>query len=523
MIAALLALQLAAAAPPGELRMGVFVGNDEGRSGQERLLFATADAAKMRDLFVGAGGVAPEDALLLLDRPRRDVELALSEASAKLRAASDEGRPTSLVFYYSGHGDEAGLRLGSTTLTHEVLRERLEASGADLRVAFLDACQSGGAIREKGGARGPAHAFAVEAASARGTAILTSSAASEFSQESQELGGGFFTHYLHAALLGAADRDGDDVVTLNETYAWVHGETAFHTRTTPGTQTPSFDFDLSGAGEVALTRLARAEATLVFAGDLDGTYAVWDATRRRYVAEVRGGAPTALHLPAGAYHVHHRMPGWVDEAAYALGRGDSVTVSETDFLSLAWEDTTARGDLSRQARKAMTPRLTLAAVVGARGFGAQSVAARQYLPAHVIGGVQARFLGVRKGPYWGFDVLTGGGTGQIAVPGGATKTVQVWSYGAGGVAGWATGAAAVLRAGAGGRVELVHLGRSFPGEDTPPQGTTRVAPGLNGWIGLHPGRVHVDLGVSAMLLPVQWDGHPMPGLLEIHLSFGYRF
>jgi len=67
----MIALALAAAlgvAQAGELRLGVFVGNDDGAAGQDKLLFATQDARKMRDLFVGYGQIAPENAHLLQDR-----------------------------------------------------------------------------------------------------------------------------------------------------------------------------------------------------------------------------------------------------------------------------------------------------------------------------------------------------------------------------------------------------------------------------------------------------------------------
>lgn len=513
-------LLLGAVAWADEVRLGVFVGNDEGRGGQEKLLFATADARKMRDLFVAYGQMAPGDAQLLLDRSRRDVEQALVEVRRRVDAAEALGQRATVIFYYSGHGDDEGLQLGAGPIPHEELRGWLEATGADVRIALLDACQSGAAVREKGGVRGPAHEFAIAATTARGTAFLTSSAASELSQESEDLGGGFFTYYLHSGLLGAADADADGVVTLTEAYDYVHGETAFHSRGAPETQTPGFDYDLSGSGEVVLTRLEAADAALVFDGALDGSYAVWDEGRKRYVAEVKGDQPVRLALPRGTYYVHHRMPGWVDEAVYALGPGEAVTVSEVDFLTMAWDDTASRGDLRRQVRKATTPELNLQALVGVRTFGT-SVYGTQYIPAHAVAGVQARFLQRRRGPYWGFDVLTGGGSGTVSFAVVGPQGLDVRSYSAGGVAGWASGAA-IVRAGAGGRVEVVHFQRVFD-DDVPPQASTSVAPGVNTWAGLHWGRVNVDLGWNLLLLPVRWDDHPMPAFSEVSLSFGYRF
>jgi len=505
------------------LRVGIFVGDDLGAPGTEKLLFATSDAQKMRDLFVTYGDVDPRDATLLLDRPRRDVEKALAGARERFRLAKENGRRTLLVFYYSGHGDDQALELGTTPLPHADLRQWLKDTGADVRVALLDACQSGAAIREKGGTRGPSHAFALDASSAHGTAFLTSSAASEFSQESDELGGGFFTYYLHSGLLGAADENGDGEVSLTEAYSYVHGETAFNTRNAPGTQTPSFDYDLSGAGDVVLTTLVKSQSALVFDGNLDGAYAVWDASRKRYVAEVEGRQATRLALPAGTYYVHHRMPGWVDEAQYTLAAGETAHVAPVDFFTMAWADTEARGALQHQVRRATMPRLDLQAMVGARGFGQNSVWATQYIPTHAVAGVQARWLQPFKGPYWGFDLLTGAGTGTVVFDLVGAEKVAVRSYSAGAVAGYATGSASVVRGGIGGRVELVHFTRTFQTESLPPQGSTSVAPGLNAWFGLHYGRVDVDLTWNLLLLPVRWDGHPMPVYGEPLLSLGYRF
>ena len=137
------------------------------------------------------------------------------------------------------------------------------------------------------------------------------------------MGGGFFTHYLHTALLGAADANHNGEVSLPEAYSYVRGETALGTHITPGTQTPSYDYDMGGAGDVVLTTLEKATAHLSFTGGLDGVLSVWDDSRRRYVAEVDGDHTLSLAIRPGDYFVHRRMPGWVDEAAYTVRRGDT--------------------------------------------------------------------------------------------------------------------------------------------------------------------------------------------------------
>ena len=66
----------------------------------------------------------------------------------------------------------------------------------------------------------------------RGHAILTASAEDEAAQESDRIGGSFFTHYLVSGLRGAADSSADGRVTLTEAYRFAFDETLARTGTT---------------------------------------------------------------------------------------------------------------------------------------------------------------------------------------------------------------------------------------------------------------------------------------------------
>ena len=514
----LLSIQLAAAAEPW--RVGLFVGNNEGTTGQERLLFAASDAEKMHDLFVQFGGVPSNRAVLVENGTRRDLEKALVKLREELLVAEQSGAHTEVVFYYSGHGDAGGLQLGTTRVEHEELRRWLENTGADVRVVLLDACQSGGAVRSKGGARGPSYDFTVAAEEVKGTAILTSSAASELSQESEELGGGFFTYYLHGALMGAADADGSGDVTLPEAYAWVHGQTAFASRSAPSQQTPGFDLDLSGSGALVLTSLHSGTGTLAFSGGLEGTYSVWDQGRKRYIAEVSAG--DRLQVAPGTYFIHHRMPGWVDEAAYEVIVEDVVQVRPMDFLTLAYEDTAARGELDKQIRKAERPDAAVRFAVGSRVFNPAKVQG-QYYPTHPIAGIDVRVLPSRRRRlFYGADLLSGGGSGDLLVAPSVTVPVSAQSYSLGGSVGVAT-RERLLRAGIGLRGEVVVLVRDTETFDNA-QGIVTVAPGWTTWAGVQYGRFTADLNLSSMLIPQRWDDQEaLPTYTEIVLAGGWRF
>ena len=72
-----------------------------------------------------------------------------------------------------------------------------------------------------------------QAASTRphGLVLIASSSADEESQESDEIGASFFTHYLASGLLGDADASGDGKVTLSEAYAYAYARTVGETPT----------------------------------------------------------------------------------------------------------------------------------------------------------------------------------------------------------------------------------------------------------------------------------------------------
>lgn len=519
----LLALWVAVPAWANTLRFGLFVGNDEGAPGDPELVFAELDAEKMRDLFVDFGGVKPGDAVLLQGATVGSVRHQFEQITAQIRAARAGGHDAMFFFYYSGHGDDEGLHIGAGRLANEDLRTWLENTDATVRVAMVDACQSGGLIRQKGGARGPPLAFAVPTVeSAHGTAIITSSAASELSQESDEIGGGFFTHYLHTALVGGADWNHDGEVSLSEAYAYVHSETAFHTtKDAPRIQTPSVDLDLAGAGEIVLTTLEEASARLSFPGDLEGTFSVWDESRKRYVAQLEGDAALTLALRPGTFYVHKRMPGWVEEARYTVRRGETHSVLTEDFATVSYESSAARGDLEKVVRRSKLPDLSIRFVAGWRGIATADPNAVYFAP-HAIGGVQATFLGNRR-LYSELDFRTGGGVAQLLIPGLAPIESHQTSTSVGGALGFVT-RPKLVRAGLGARSTAMLVTRRFPEWGLPTQASGVLGVGLDSWVGIHHGRFTGDLVFDWQLLVTKWDdSEGWPACTDLVLSLGYRF
>lgn len=520
---AVLQLWLATTAQADEIRFGLFVGNNEGLVSDLPLVFAESDAEKMRDLFVSHGGMDARNAVLLLGGTNRALDGAFERLAMRTRPLVTEGHDVFFVFYYSGHGDSDSLHLGPTKLDHALLRQRLERTGAQVRIALVDACQSGGLVRRKGGTRGPSMDFATPTVeSMHGSAIITSSAATELSQESSQIGGGFFTHYLHTALSGGADRNRDGVVSLAEAYDYVHIETAFSTREAPEAQTPHGDFDLSGAGSVVLTRLEAADARLAFLGDLQGEYSVWDESRKRYVAEVDGSRPITLAVRPGTFYVHRRLPGWVEEASYSVRRGETRSVLLEDFAVVTYEDTASRGELDKAMRRAKLPDLSLRLVVGYRNLGGPAgTPAHAYFRPMAVGGVQARWLS-RSTNYWGVDLLAGRSSATLGFDDLSPVEVAVGSTSLLGSIGLCT-RPALVRAGVGGRAGVTWLTREFPTWDVDPQVAAALTMGGNSWVGLHHGRFSVDLELDVVWLVTTWDDDPRwPSFGDLLLVGGVR-
>ena len=172
--------------------------------------------------------------------------------------------------------------------------------------------------------------------SVEGLAIITSSAESEQSQESQALRGSFFTHHLVNALRGAADRDRDARVTLDEAYGYAHQETMRSTGRTLALQHPSYRYDLRGAGAVVLTKLVDAgdRAGALLLGE-PGAYLLYDGDDQGAIAaEVsvpENGA--RLLLPPGRYLVQRRARSSYHELSIDLAAG-----KERDLTAESWRE-----------------------------------------------------------------------------------------------------------------------------------------------------------------------------------------
>ncbi|MDX2019824.1 MAG: caspase family protein [Deltaproteobacteria bacterium] len=309
-----------------EVRFALVVGNNKGDAPERSLQYAEEEVSRLASVLQAQGGFAHVQ--LVQGHDRATLEGELRNMRTRIEAARAAGQRTLFMFYYSGHGTKDGLELGDTMLPMRDLRQYLESLQADVRLAFVDACQSGALTGVKGGRRAPAYEIRLaDAGAVSGLAIVTSSTANELSQESDELRGSFFSHNIMAGLRGLADSSGDGQISLSELYDYTFKRTlAFTAASLVGSQHPTRDLRLSGAGDVILARIRPGDARLIFPKERSATYAV--INNGQVMAEINTSPRDSYYLgvPAGQYRVVRRTLDGVSERTYALAAGSHSAI-----------------------------------------------------------------------------------------------------------------------------------------------------------------------------------------------------
>lgn len=351
------------------VRMAVFIGNNIGLADDKPLRYATRDAEQVKAALSELGGIDKGRGQLLLDPDAGKVLAVLQATRDAIVALRGQGQQVQLLLYYSGHGSEDALHMNGEKLPMAKVRGYFKDLEANLKILIADACFSGSLIQAKGAvlAEGVPITYH-DSLKVNGSAILTSSSAGEISQESKELKGSLFTHYLLTAIRGAGDADRDGKVSLWEAYN--HTQASLRrrlaTRNVPA-QNPEFDVDLRGSENVILTRLDLGQSLLTLKGLPQGRYHIMESVGAMQVAEVNITSDDAvvLALPKAPYLVY-RSEGRKGLAGYAdLRKAKAKELVATDFSAMPVGELSAKGYLARPflppngtpIRLALQPRL----------------------------------------------------------------------------------------------------------------------------------------------------------------------
>jgi caspase domain-containing protein len=490
------ALCAAPARADGLHRFAVIVGNDTGGNDTRPLLYARADARKVYDILTRLGGVRADDAQLVLDGSAQDLLAALAATERRAADAHTHGERTALIFYYSGHAKDGALRLGDTQLPLDSLKARIAGSPVDVRIAILDSCRSGELTRTKGSTKGARHApaFQIQAEGprdAKGLVILTSSSSDEDSQESDLVGGSYFSHHLASGLLGGADKSGDGRVTLFEAYAYAYDRTVADTaETAAGPQHPTFSYDLAGNGDLVLTDVAaRREGIYLPREAPGGVYYLVD--HQGFVAaEIVKGEKDAsdrrIALAPGKYRVKRRLADRLRVGDIEVSAGQMITLDEGHLHDAAFSDDPVKGAM----------RVDVSRWSFGGGLGYQSVfdapTRESLFPATGLVGLELQLRDFfRRDWVWGLDASGGGASGVVVLQ---TTTAPFHfselSLASSLVAEWPHRA---LTPFVGGRLAYLFMSRRFDGDAFPAQYFSTISPGIVGGVTWHVTR---DFGVT---------------------------
>lgn len=378
-----LLISLAGLSRAETVRLAVVVGNNAGVGNLPPLRYAETDAGKFARVLLELGDVRADRLQLLQGKSARELESALGRLRAQADAAhaSPENRVV-VLFYFSGHSDGEGIELGNEVLPYTRLKAILTGIG-DVRVVVVDACRSGAGFREKGGKQ--AEPFVIkltDTLQSTGDAFIASSAENEAALESAEVLGSIFTHHLVSGLRGVADLSGDKQVTLGEAYRYAYDQTVARTTLMPvGAQHPTYDYKLSGQGELVMSTLARATAQLVLPLGFERAV-VSDVLRDQVIAEVPTPATREVALPAGQYGLR----------VYKQGQsfGGRIAIADGGRREVKWDELTP---ISSAVNVAAKGALVASQVVDQEGWSDARLLALQAGVVPSIAGIGAQVAG----------------------------------------------------------------------------------------------------------------------------------
>ena len=230
-------------------KLALIIGNSQYEdAGLARLAAPDVDVRALAEILETPGIGAFDEVIPLLNEGLATVRKAIA------RFFDAKHRDDLLLLYFSGHGvrDEQGhlylavrdterAVLAGTAIEASYVTTRMDRSASKRLVLVLDCCHSGafglGTKSAQGSRVGTASAFE---GTGRGRVVLTATDSTQYAWEGDQVIGdvenSLFTHYLIEGLRsGAADRDEDGQITIDEIYDYVYEHVLNDTpKQTPG-------------------------------------------------------------------------------------------------------------------------------------------------------------------------------------------------------------------------------------------------------------------------------------------------
>lgn len=374
LVAFAVVVALCSALPARSETFAIIVGNNTSLDPSDKTLrFADDDAARYHELFTRFGARAqllavldsetqrlfPDAAAVARAPTRQNLRAALAEANHAIERAGNDGRASTFVFVFVGHGSVRG-GMGYVSLLDErftradLFREVVAPSRAAFNHLVIDACDSYFMVSSRGGEptpdeRGPDYSanikqYVLEEDLSRypNTGVLVSTSKRQESHEWEGFRAGVFSHELRSALLGGADVNRDGQIEYSEIGAFIHAANVSledpRARTDVFARAPALDVhrplvDMSAGGRQFIE----------VGKDVAGHFFLEDARGVRVGDFNKGeGASLILAPPPSAYYF---LRGSEHEAKVALDGDGTTVVSRRAFRPLSMA---SRGSLSEE-------------------------------------------------------------------------------------------------------------------------------------------------------------------------------
>ena len=325
-------LVLMICAPAWPARYALLIGNADGGPGRQTLRYPGNDVTGLRDILAGVCGFPAGNISMLVNQSPEQVRRAFAEMRARLAPLSEE---SVVLVYYTGHADDDALMMGEDRFMLADFKKCLDDLPARIRIAVLDACQSGSVTRIKGGALAEPFLFR-EDSRIKGDVVLYSSSASENAQESDIYRNSIFTFHFINALRGCGDATNDRKVTLNEAYTYSYARTVASTaQTSGGVQHPGYQFKIIGEGDIVLADLTVRTQGIVLADDVAGAVTILD-DHGILTADFTKESASRLFiaLSPGRYQAIGRMNGVQKQARVNIDTAATVLIAADDFAAI---------------------------------------------------------------------------------------------------------------------------------------------------------------------------------------------
>jgi hypothetical protein len=239
--------------------------------------FAERDASIMREYFIRVLGIPEENTIFLVDSKATKSTMT---GYLKDYLPKNVERDTNLYLYFAGHGFP-DVKEGSVQDTYLVPYDgnlrfisetgyRIKDFYEDLNklkiqrtFVFLDACFSGGASRSEkmlGGTRPVLIDPPTTLLKSDKVISLASTKGGQASNSYPEKKHGLFTYFLLGGLKGAADKNGDGWINMEELFDYVRDNVAKVSRRKGVEQTPTVNPPLDtvkGLGEITISRVSK--------------------------------------------------------------------------------------------------------------------------------------------------------------------------------------------------------------------------------------------------------------------------